>query len=77
MAHSSILQPCNDKTQDQIGILSLMSVIYGHASDLQAVLYWIQDAQIIAIGFDWAHGASEGGLLYGSCCHCSGLNMGV
>ena len=41
-----------------------------HASDLHTVLYWIQDAQIIAIGFNWVHGAFKSGLLYGPyCCH--------
>ena len=58
-------------------MLSQMPFIYVHASNLQTVLYLILDAHITAIGFDWAHGAFDGGLLYGLYCCCSDLDEGV
>ena len=57
--------------------LNLMPVIYGQASDLQTVLYWFQDMQITAMGFDWACRAFKSSLLHSSYCCCSDLDVGV
>ena len=63
------------RLKDQICPLSLLPVIYGHASDLQTVLDRVQDAQITAICFDGTHEAYEGSLLHGSHGHCSDLEV--
>ena len=44
LAQCPIQQSHNHNTQDQICLLSLVPVIYGHASDLQTVPYRVQDA---------------------------------
>ena len=60
LARHPILQSHNHKTQNQICPLSLAPVIYGHASDLQAVPYRVQNVQIAAICFNGTCRAFQG-----------------
>ena len=77
LAQSSVLQSHNHKTQDWICPLGLAPVIYGHASDLQTIPYWVQDTQIGAICFNGAWGALMGGLLHGLNHHCNDPEVDV
>ena len=77
LAQSSVLQSHNHMIQNQICPLGLVPVIYGHASDLLTIPYWVQDVQIAAICFNGAHRVLEGGLLHGLHCHCNDQRVGI
>ena len=66
LAQGLVLYPHNHEAQDKVSLLSLTSIVHGHAGNLWTLPYGVQDVQVVAVCFN----GLAGYLRVASCMAC-------